>query len=72
MEKEILLQRFDELCKSLNAADKVGIIHHGDADGFCSGLIAAKAIERLTGKKPVVVRHYEYGNKRREGALQPP
>ncbi|MBN2067055.1 MAG: DHH family phosphoesterase [Candidatus Diapherotrites archaeon] len=62
MNKAQLEQRFKEFCKGLTPKDRVGIIHHSDADGFSSALIAGKAIERLSGKKPVFAQHYEYGN----------
>ncbi len=55
--------RFKEFCKNLSKEDKVAIIHHSDADGICSAVITGKAIEKLTGNKPVVVRPYEYGNR---------
>ena len=62
MEKAQLVKRFKEFCKGLSKNDRVAILHHSDSDGLCSAVITAKAIESLTGKKPVVVRHYEYGN----------
>lgn len=64
MGKKELLRRFKQFCKGLKPIDRIAILHHSDADGFCSALITAKAIERLTGKKPVVVMPYEYGNKK--------
>ncbi|MCX6798715.1 MAG: hypothetical protein NTW59_01295 [Candidatus Diapherotrites archaeon] len=63
MEKSVLLQRFTGFCKNLNSTDRIALIYHGDADGFSSGLIAAKAVESITGKKPVVVCHFEYGDR---------
>ena len=63
MDKGKLMQRFREFCSALSPEDKVAIVHHSDADGFTSALIAAKAVEKLTGNRPVVVRHYEYGNR---------
>ena len=62
MEKKELIKRFKEFCSSLSKQDKVAIIHHTDADGICSAVITAKAIERITGNKPVVIAPYEYGN----------
>ena len=62
-EKERLLARFDQFCSGLSRNDRIAIVHHSDADGICSALIAAKAVEKLTGKKPVVVQRYEYGNR---------
>ncbi len=66
MKKALLLKRFREFCKGLSNSDRVAILHHSDSDGLCSAVIAARAVESLTGKKPVVVRHYEYGNQRQE------
>lgn len=66
MRKAPLLKRFREFCRNLKKSDRVAILHHSDSDGLCSAVITAKAIESLTGKKPVVVRHYEYGNRGQE------
>ncbi|MFA4855960.1 MAG: DHHA1 domain-containing protein [archaeon] len=62
LSKAALEERFVQFCNGLSPKDRVAIIHHSDADGFCSALIAGKAVERLTGKKPVVAMPYEYGN----------
>ncbi len=62
MGKGELTARFKQFCMELTEKDRIAIIHHSDADGFCSALIAAKAVEKLTGNKPVVVQHFEYGN----------
>ncbi len=64
--KAALEKKFKEFCTELSKNDKIAIIHHSDADGLCSALIAGKAIERLTGRKPVVVLPYEYGNIKQE------
>ncbi len=60
--KAELVKKFKEFCAELSKNDKIAIIHHSDADGLCSALIAGKAVERLTGNKPVVVLPYEYGS----------
>ncbi len=60
--KTELEKKFKEFCTGLSKNDKIAIIHHSDADGLCSALISGKAIERLTGNKPIVVLPYEYGN----------
>ncbi len=62
MDKGGLTERFKQFCASLSAKDSIGVIYHCDADGFASALVTAKAIESLTGKRPSVIRHYEYGN----------
>ena len=64
MRKSELMQKFRQFCSALSPLDNVVLVHHSDADGFCSGIIAAKAVEKLTGKKPVAVLPYEYGNKK--------
>lgn len=66
MRKAELLSRFREFCASLSAKDNVAIIHHSDADGICSAVITAKAVEKLTGKKPVAVMPFEYGGRKQE------
>ncbi len=63
MEKEELLEKFKGFCKRLSKEDRVALIHHSDADGLCSALVTAKAIEKLTGKRPVSVTPFEYGNR---------
>ena len=62
--KKELLEGFKQFCHSLSPKDRVAIIHHSDADGICSALVTARAVEKLTGKRPVVVQHYEYGNRK--------
>ena len=47
-----LIERFKEAVKKISKDDRVAVIHDADADGICSGVIAAKAIEILR-KKPV-------------------
>lgn len=36
---------------TLKKTDKVAVLHHTDADGVCSGVLAAKAVEFARGKK---------------------
>src|SRR3989344_3638714 len=48
---EKLLERFDSFMKSLSSSDNVAVYHDSDPDGTCAGVIAAKAVEALTGKK---------------------
>lgn len=66
MQKQALEKNFKEFCRNLSKKDRVAIIHHSDADGLCSALITAKAIERITRKKPRLVMPYEYGNRKQE------
>ena len=37
--------------RSIKSGDRVAVYHHTDTDGLCSSVIAAKAIERLIGRK---------------------
>jgi single-stranded DNA-specific DHH superfamily exonuclease len=62
LKKAELEARFMQFCRNLSTEDRVAIIHHSDADGLCSALITAKAIERITKRRPVAVMPYEYGN----------
>ncbi|VVB60957.1 DHHA1 domain protein [uncultured archaeon] len=49
---DYILQKFDSFALALSKKDRVAIIFHTDADGITSGVIAAKAVEQLCGKKP--------------------
>ena len=46
-----LLKKFKAFMQSLTKEDIVGVLHHTDPDGVSSGVIMAKAVERLRGKK---------------------
>jgi len=70
MQKKKLEAKFRKFCNELSPKDRVAVIHHSDADGICSGVIAAKAVERLSGKKPVAVMPYEYGNQAQASAAK--
>ncbi|MBU2100032.1 hypothetical protein KKB11_02265, partial [Candidatus Micrarchaeota archaeon] len=37
-----------------NKEKRTAVLHHTDPDGVCSGIITAKALERITGKKPLL------------------
>jgi len=63
MHKRELVRKFRQFWAGLTENDRIAIVHHSDADGICSALITAKAIERIAGRKPVVVQRYDYGNK---------
>ncbi len=64
MNKRELTACFRRFCAALSPSDRIALVHHSDADGFCSGIITAKAVARLTGKQPVAVLPYEYGNRK--------
>lgn len=51
-----LLKKVEEFLKNIKKEDKVAIIHHTDPDGVCSGVLAAKLVEKIRGKK-VDLRH---------------
>ena len=44
-----LINKSLEILKNITKKDKVCVIHHTDPDGVSSGVILAKAIERLRG-----------------------
>jgi len=49
------LEKFDAFVSQLSKKDRCALIHHTDADGITAGVIAAKAIERITGKKCALI-----------------
>lgn len=49
--KNITAARFDDFVKHLKKTDKIAVLHDTDPDGICSGVIAAKAVERIRAKK---------------------
>lgn len=51
MFSEDLVKKFNYYLASLKKEDKIGLLFHSDADGVCSGVIIAKTIEKLRGKK---------------------
>lgn len=42
---------FMKFIRNLKKTDRIAVYHHTDTDGLCSSVIAAKAIERLLGRK---------------------
>ena len=56
-----LINKSLEFLKNITKKDKVCVIHHTDPDGVSSGVILAKAIERLRGKK-IDLRHNQKGS----------
>ncbi len=51
MKQEI--ERFKQLILK-NKEKKTAVLHHTDPDGICSGVITATALERISGKKPLM------------------
>ncbi len=49
--KDELISRFQETIKGIKETDRIGFLHDADADGICSSVIAAIALERLHHKK---------------------
>ncbi len=47
-----VLQKFDSFASVISKKDRVAIIFHTDADGISSGVIAAKAVQSISGKEP--------------------
>ncbi|MDO8624690.1 MAG: hypothetical protein Q7R47_01300 [Candidatus Diapherotrites archaeon] len=54
MDSNRLLSRVDGFLLDLSPSDRVGVWVHCDCDGLMSGVIASKAVERMTGKRPAV------------------
>ncbi len=52
-----VFQRFDSFISRLSKKDNVAIIFHTDADGITAGVIAAKVVEWVCGRKPVLFLH---------------
>lgn len=42
-----LFQKGKEFIHSIDASDKIVIVHHADGDGYCSGVLLYKLLERL-------------------------
>ncbi len=49
-----ILNRFDTFARALSKKDSIAIIFHTDADGICSAVLAAKAVEKICKKKPAI------------------
>ncbi|MDD5162702.1 MAG: DHHA1 domain-containing protein [Candidatus ainarchaeum sp.] len=60
MQKKILLEKFGDFCRSLSGRDNIAIVYHNDADGISSAAVTAKAVFKLTQKKPVLVYGFNY------------
>ncbi|MBD3303638.1 hypothetical protein GF343_00685 [Candidatus Woesearchaeota archaeon] len=56
-----LVNRFKKFITSITLEDRVAVIHHTDPDGVCSGVIMAKVVERVRGKK-IDLRHNQKGS----------
>jgi single-stranded DNA-specific DHH superfamily exonuclease len=46
-----LIGRFRNFINSITKDDVVAVLHHTDPDGVCSGVIMAKLVEKIRGKK---------------------
>lgn len=51
MQKKELIQKFNEFIKNIKPEDRVAVFHHNDTDGVCSGVLAAKIVERVRNKR---------------------
>ncbi len=63
MEKAGLEKKFREFMKGISAKERVAVVHHRDADGLCSALVFAKALEKMRGKPPEMVFSADYHEK---------
>lgn len=52
-----ILQRFYSFVSALSKKDRIAVIFHTDADGITAGVIAAKAVGRICGRKPALFLH---------------
>lgn len=60
--KARLLKRFRSFVLGIKPTDRIALLYHTDPDGICSGVITAKAIERIAGNKillPLIQGHSE-------------
>ncbi|MBI2529632.1 MAG: hypothetical protein HYW05_00630 [Candidatus Diapherotrites archaeon] len=51
LSKNEAMAKFRAFVSGISAGDRVAVLHHTDADGVCSGVIAAKALEKIIGKR---------------------
>src|SRR3989338_8415712 len=51
LSKNDAMAKFRAFVSGISSSDKVAVLHHTDADGVCSGIIATKAIEKLSKRK---------------------
>ena len=61
LSKNEAMAKFRAFVSGISAGDKVAVLHHTDADGLCSGVIAAKALERIIGKRIGLRMTQNYG-----------
>ncbi len=59
--------RFQSLIKSIPKDARIGILHDTDADGICSGVLAAKGLEKVLGHPELFFLH----EKRRRVTISP-
>ncbi|MFH1586228.1 MAG: DHHA1 domain-containing protein [Candidatus Diapherotrites archaeon] len=58
--KKRILEKFRRFCAAISREDRIAVVFHGDADGLASGVIAAKTVQLLRGKKPEMI--FSQGN----------
>ena len=61
LSKNKAIAKFREFVKGISPKDTAAVLHHTDADGMCSGVIAAKALERITGRRVGLCMTQNYG-----------
>lgn len=66
-----LIERLESEVKAIQPKDKIAILHHADADGTCSAVIIAKALEKLAGKRPETVIALTYAEGERYNKALP-
>ncbi len=50
--KKRILGKFRRFCAAISSEDRIAVVFHGDADGLCSGVNAARVVQLRRGRKP--------------------
>ncbi len=61
LSKNSAMAKFRAFVSALSPDDRAAVLHHTDADGVCSGVIAAKALERIMGRRVGLCMTQNYG-----------
>ncbi len=61
LSKNSAMAKFRAFVSGISPRDRAAILHHTDADGVCSGVIAAKALERIMGRRVGLCMTQNYG-----------
>lgn len=61
LSKKEAIEKFRAFVNGISPNDKIAVLHHTDADGLCSGVIATKALEKILGKGIALRMTQNYG-----------